>query len=140
MSCRGAEQAGGRWNRKGIPVLYTSDSPSLAALEILVHTNSIDDLVNQYCLFQINIPDNAVEVFDTADIDNDWKSSTYSEATQFLGEYMLEQGILAVKVPSVVVPMQYNIVLNGSHSLYNMLETTDPEPFLFDTRLGNIKM
>lgn len=140
MSCRGAELAGGRWNRKGVPVLYTSDSPSLAALEILVHTNSIDDLINQYCLFQINIPDEDIEIFDIDDINGDWKTSKYTETTQFLGDYMLEHNVLAVKVPSIVVSMQCNIVLNGLHPKYNKLKTTDPEPFVFDPRLGKIKM
>jgi RES domain-containing protein len=33
----GAARYGGRWNRVGTPVIYTSQSPSLAALEIMAH-------------------------------------------------------------------------------------------------------
>jgi hypothetical protein len=35
----GAAQAGGRWNSRGIRVVYASGSLALAALETLVHLN-----------------------------------------------------------------------------------------------------
>lgn len=37
LSGRGAEITGGRWNAVGVPVVYTSLTVELAALEYLVH-------------------------------------------------------------------------------------------------------
>jgi RES domain-containing protein len=37
LTGEGARRFGGRWNSRGVGVIYTSASPSLAILEILVH-------------------------------------------------------------------------------------------------------
>src|SRR5258705_349554 len=39
FSGEGAARTGGRWNSRGVPVVYTSSTKSLAALESLVHLN-----------------------------------------------------------------------------------------------------
>ena len=36
----GARLFGGRWNRRGTPIIYTAESLSLAMLEILVNLDS----------------------------------------------------------------------------------------------------
>lgn len=38
LSGRGAERYGGRWNSKGIPVIYCSESRALAVTEIVAYT------------------------------------------------------------------------------------------------------
>jgi len=49
LSGKGAEQTGGRWNRKGTPLIYTSVSRALACLETVVHLSSGDALpLNRY--------------------------------------------------------------------------------------------
>ena len=45
----GAKAHGGRWNSKGVPMVYASDSIALAALELLVHLHR-GDILNQYRL------------------------------------------------------------------------------------------
>jgi len=39
LSGEGSRLYGGRWNHKGAAVIYTSESISLAAMEVLVHTS-----------------------------------------------------------------------------------------------------
>ena len=56
FSGEGARRYGGRWNRKGRPVVYTAATQSLAALEILVHVDT--DLVpNDFVAFAVDIPE-----------------------------------------------------------------------------------
>ena len=48
FSGAGAEKLGGRWNSKGMPMLYTASSRALCLTEWLVHTPALllpDDLV-----------------------------------------------------------------------------------------------
>jgi RES domain-containing protein len=54
----GARRVGGRWNSKGIRVLYTSENRSLAVLEILVHLSGT--LPDKYLLGVANIPHDMV--------------------------------------------------------------------------------
>jgi RES domain-containing protein len=37
LSGAGAKQTGGRWNERGLPLLYASESRALACLETVVH-------------------------------------------------------------------------------------------------------
>lgn len=39
FSGEGAAKTGGRWNSRGVPVVYASATKALAALETLVHLN-----------------------------------------------------------------------------------------------------
>lgn len=40
LSGAGARIYGGRWNEKGIAVVYTASSPALATVELLVHVDA----------------------------------------------------------------------------------------------------
>ena len=55
LSGEGAKKSGGRWNKKGTPVLYTSESIALACLETLVHINAQGLPLTRY-LVRIDIP------------------------------------------------------------------------------------
>jgi RES domain-containing protein len=68
----GARLNGGRWNSEGVPVVYTSATLSLAALEYLVHVEIQgvpDDLVS----LEIEVPDGVpVQGVSPADLPDDW--------------------------------------------------------------------
>jgi RES domain-containing protein len=42
---------------------------------------------------------------------------------------------LAVQVPSVLIPEEFNVLLNRNHAGYLGLTWTEPRPFRFDPRL-----
>ena len=58
----GASKIGGRWNPKGMPAVYTSESTSLALLEILVHAD-LEDLPDDLVCVSVHIPD-SVNVYE----------------------------------------------------------------------------
>ena len=59
LSGEGARLFGGRWNHKGTSLLYTAESRSLAALEILVHAHNLSSISSLATLI-LEIPDNVV--------------------------------------------------------------------------------
>jgi RES domain-containing protein len=130
---RGAEAAGGRWNERGVAVVYASPNPALVALEYLVHLNppTPGDLV----LLSLDVPDNVPStVIDLASLGPDWNAD--SGRTQELGsEWARSTRTLLLEVPSVIVPEAMNSVLNPAHPDWKRVRITVERPFTFDVRL-----
>lgn len=131
---KGAEKAGGRWNRKGNAVIYTSESRSLCTAEIAVHT-PLGNIPVDYYLTTIEIPDTAM-VQELTELPADWKSIPHPYSTQVIGDhFLLEQQYLVLKVPSVVVQGDFNYLINPLHRDFAGVKIISTEPFDFDQRL-----
>ena len=132
----GARRVGGRWNSKGVRVLYMSENRSLAVLEVLVHLSGM--LPDKYLLGAADIPgDLAMEKVGDQDLPDRWSTLSPGEqlATRRLGDAWVERQRSAVlSVPSVIVG-ERNYVLNPSHPDFARIEFARPEPFKFDLRL-----
>lgn len=138
FSGEGARLAGGRWNLPGTPVVYTSETLSLAALETFVHLQPVDKRI-RYVWFQVTIPAN-VSVDKLASLPKSWRDSPPSEATQTAGSRWAKQaGTAVLRVPSTLVPGEYNLLLNPLHPQFKRLKISKPEPFEFDGRLWKDK-
>lgn len=134
FSGEGARLYGGRWNRKGVPMVYTSATQSLAMLEMLVQD---EPPRARYVVIPATIPD-AVEIARvTADeLPTDWRDIGARGALQELGTAWargLSTAVLAV--PSVVVPAESNYLLNPLHPQFGGIEIGMPESFATDVRL-----
>jgi RES domain-containing protein len=57
LSAEGARRAGGRWNPKGYPILYTSATPELALLEVVAHLNPT--FIPKFHLLVLDVPDHS---------------------------------------------------------------------------------
>ena len=136
LSGSGAEKAGGRWNSKGNPVLYTSESRSLCTAEIAVHT-PLNSIPLDYYLVTLEIPtDIAITELRITDLPGDWKTIPHSNSTQLIGDKFLSDREYAVlKVPSVVVQGDSNYLLNPQHPLFEKIKIINTELFAFDDRL-----
>ena len=134
FSGEGARLVGGRWNQAGTPLVYASENLSLAALETFVHLQPVDRRV-QYVWFRIAIPAN-VRIDTLPSLPDSWRSAPPSEATQSLGSQWAERNKAAVlRVPSILVPGEYNLLLNPAHAQFKRLKISAPQPFDFDGRL-----
>lgn len=112
LSGTGAFKSGGRWNSKGTFMLYTSESSSLALLEVLVHFDKLL-MPPQLMLTKIEVEDSA-PVYKVPDniYPSNWEKVGLI-ANQKLGDkWMKEQKYLAVKIRSAVNPEEYNYLLN----------------------------
>jgi RES domain-containing protein len=136
LSGKGAEKAGGRWNSKGVALVYTGDSRALCTTEIAVHM-PLGILPKDYELITIKIPDSIKFLkINLNDLPVGWKSIPHSGMTQELGDQFIKAGKYAVlKVPSAVVHGDFNYLINPNHKDFNMVKITKTEKFDFDDRL-----
>jgi RES domain-containing protein len=132
----GARRYGGRWNRPGTPVVYTSGSVSLAALEYLVHVDS-DILPNGLVSIRATIPDSLnIETIDPANLPIDWKETIIPVSVQQVGTDWASNARSAVlKVPSVVIAHEWNYVLSPLHPDFSKITWDTGIGFSFDPRL-----
>ena len=112
LSGIGAEMVGGRWNEKGTRAVYGSENISLALLEYYVHTTNIGVLPKNVLVARIFIPD-GLEVNELEELPDDWSIYPYTPGTaRVFTELVKEPGFFALKVPSAIVGVEFNYVLN----------------------------
>lgn len=119
LSGAGAEKLGGRWNGKGQAALYTSYNRALCVAELAVHL-PLGIMPDDFVMISIEIPDNAPIYEPTNnELPGDWKSIPHANAGQELGNTLLKSNqYLGIKMPSVVVPGEYNLILNPNHPTF----------------------
>ena len=136
LSGYGAEKTGGRWNSKGIPMLYTASSRALAMVEIAVHV-PLGIIPFNYYLIIIEIGgEESMLKANISDFPPNWNKSPFIKATQLIGDNFIRSNThLVLQVPSVIVPGDYNYLINPRHPLFKNVQVKNTEPFEFDLRL-----
>ena len=133
---KAAQRFGGRFNSPGRRVVYTSATKSLALLEVLVHID-VGRPLPRLVAFSFQVPDDLIETLPGSKLARQWRSSEGMPATQRIGDEWLESGrSLALAVPSVIVPEEYNYLLNPEHAGFARLKFGRALPFLVDPRLS----
>ncbi|RQR29903.1 MULTISPECIES: RES family NAD+ phosphorylase [unclassified Burkholderia] len=136
LSGNGAALAGGRWNPRGMRVVYTCAHASTARLEALVHMAGLMP-AGGYCLVTLEVPDAAYDGAFTPALPDGWANLTCDpEPTIELGRQWLAAGEqLVMRVPSVVCPTDTNLLLKPTHSGMSAVQVIRTEPFTLDPRL-----
>jgi RES domain-containing protein len=133
----GARRYGGRWNHKGVPMVYTSGSVSLAALEMLVHIEEYK-LLERYVCILLEFDDSLCAKIGLSKLPSDWRSVPAPYSTKEIGsEWIRQMSSVVLIVPSVVVPVEYNFLINPFHPDFNKVSIGKPQSFHFDPRLVN---
>jgi RES domain-containing protein len=137
LSGMGAKDTGGRWNRKGTPMIYASESIALACLETLVHLGGADPLpLNRY-LVSVSIPRTvwmARSRFDSANHVG-WDALPAGMVSMDWGTYWSTNGqVLLAEVPSIVVPEEHNVLINPLHREIGKIKARKMRKWLFDGR------
>lgn len=134
LSGTGAAIAGGRWNKKGRAVLYCSEAPALALLEIVVNIPPM--FQSDLQLLTLEIPDVKVKLIERDRLPENW---FHYPAPRILAEiaeeYYRDQELLGLKVPNAVFHQQYNILINPMSKHFHKIKVISSEPFVFDPRL-----
>jgi RES domain-containing protein len=135
LSGMGARLFGGRWSSIGKPAVYLASSRALALLEVLVHLQPLM-MPDNYCLVEIEVPDNSVTNVEIEGLPLNWRDLSLPAALKQIGDaFLKKQECLLMKMPSSIVPMEYNYLLNPLHPAMNKVEVLKKEPFDFDSRL-----
>lgn len=129
----GARLYGGRWNSRGVAMVYLASSASLALVELLVHLNP-GVIPPEMVLLTIEIPDDiASETLHP--LPGDWNLDPPPLACQMAGDRWARSARSAImRVPSVIVPMESNLLLNPLHPESRRINTIKTESFPFDSR------
>lgn len=131
----GARVEGGRWNSPGTPVVYTSQSAALAALELLVHLGR-GSILAAYVLMPCTFDDAVVSRVDRKRLPKNWRSYPAPPELQLIGDKWVKSGTSAVlEVPSAVIETDVNYLLNPLHADFHAIRVMDPQSFEFDLRL-----
>ncbi|MFP3938718.1 MAG: RES family NAD+ phosphorylase [Thermoanaerobaculia bacterium] len=132
----GARLYGGRWNHPGTPLVYTSATLSLAALELVVHFQQ-ETLPDDLVAIRARLPPGLrVGRLDRSLLPEDWRRHPAPEALKDLGSAWQRSGRSApLEVPSALIPQESNVLLNPIHRAIQKLEIDPPEPFSFDSRM-----
>lgn len=132
----GARRFGGRWNGPGSRAVYAADSIALAALELLVHLGDRETL-HHYSVHAVHFADRHVVTVKPRSLSPDWRNSPAPYGLQLVGDaWIADQTSVVLAVPSVVVPLESNYVINPEHPDFASLTTEGPLDFTFDTRLA----
>ena len=134
----GARLTGGRWNRKGSAVIYTSSSRALACLETLAHLSRDGALPYNRYLVEYAIPESAWLVrarFDRS-AHVGWDAEPPGLVSRAWGTSWRASGrSLVAEVPSVLIPEESNVLLNPAHPLFASVMLRKVRKWLYDPRL-----
>ncbi|MBV8485831.1 MAG: RES family NAD+ phosphorylase [Verrucomicrobia bacterium] len=123
---KGAVLFPGRWNKAGVPVIYSCSSIALCALETLVHIKSRSAISDRFVLFEVHVPK---ELISRVTLPAGRLART---KTQEIGDQWVKQATYAVlQVPSTITG-EANYVLNPRHPAFSKIVIKRPKAFKFD--------
>ena len=141
LSGMGARLYGGRWNHKGIAVLYSSETRSLATVEYLVHV-PLAYVPDDLSIATLTIPDDIDrEDIPLSALPRNWRSfPPPSELAELGTSWVLSNRSLTLRVPSTVVEHEYNVLINPAHPDFSRVVLAEVEKYTFDKRLLRLEM
>ena len=104
--------------------------------ELVVHL-TIATLPDDFLMFTIFIPDDtSIGIIQVGDLPANWNNHPPPSTTQKTGDDFIRENLLCLlKIPSAVVEGDFNILINPSHPEYRRIRVVDRIPFPFDNRL-----
>lgn len=134
LSGEGSRLYGSRWNHKGFYCLYAAESRALAMLEYAVNTR-LQDIPASLSVISYNIPDN-IHTISVEELPHNWNSPIVDDNTRNFGTTLLKEAKhITIKIPSVIIPEEYNFLINPKHPDMKKVAIANISDFSFDVRL-----
>jgi RES domain-containing protein len=136
LSGTGAKVYGGRWSKKGIGIIYTSENRALATVEYLVHV-PLSLFPGSISIATLKIPDGiAPKEVSISGLPANWREYPAPPEVAEMGtRWALANDSLLLRVPSAVVEHEWNILINPSHPDIKHVSISQTERFSLDARL-----
>ena len=135
ISGEGARLFGGRWNHKGTPCLYTAESRALAVLEYTVNVH-IDDVPRALSMTVLQLPEQRLLRLSPNNLPGDWFHSPAPASTKDFGTELLKKSeYLVIQIPSVIIPEEYNYLVNPLHKDIHQVKVLSVHDFVYDVRI-----
>ena len=133
LSGIGGLRAAGRWHYAGQPVVYLSENPASALLEVCVHT-AANDVPPDFTLLRIEGPELKVTAITESSLPDDWQ--VRFEVTRGLGtDWLRKKEAAILKLPSALVPQTMNFLFNPLHPDASRFQIAAAFSYPFDRRL-----
>jgi len=135
LSGKGASKTSARWNSKGTEIIYTSQNRALAMAEVVVHLN-VAIIPKDFVMLEIGIP-NSIKIITIKknDLPLNWNVFPFNNNSQKLGDEFVKQNkYCCLKLPSVVVKEEFNILINPNHIDFKKIKIKNYVGFIFDSR------
>ncbi|MCJ7512648.1 MAG: RES family NAD+ phosphorylase [Anaerolineales bacterium] len=135
FSGEGARRFGGRWTSSGRPAVYTAEHASLAVLEVLVHLGS-PQVLSAYSILRCEFDPSLLRALAPTVLPVDWRASPAPASLRLIGDrWLAEQESAVLGVPSAVLPLEHNYLLNPLHPDFARVALGKAQLFEFDPRL-----
>jgi len=138
FSGEGSRLTSGRWNSEGVAVAYASEHLSLAALELFIHVDREDEPQDLVAI-EAELPIEPKTVLKQQSeilkrLGLDWRFDL--PTTRGMGDkWFSARDSLVMLVPSVVIDVEWNILINPEHPDFSKLSIVQKRPFRFDERM-----
>ena len=126
---------GGRWNSRGVPMVYASSSLALAAIELFVHLEvnlQPEDLVAIAATLPPGEPSQRLA---PEDLPKNWWRDDFDPLRAIGDKWIRKKSSLAIEVPSAALRMDWNVLVNPLHPAITKIKIEEPKPFRFDARM-----
>lgn len=134
----GAKATGGRWNEVGTSLLYTSETRAMACLETVVHLNTGGLPYNRY-LVAVDVPDDVwatAQRESAASLKVGWDAEPAGVVSiKFGTDWIKGKASAVLIVPSVIVPEEFNVLINPQHPDSTKIAAAKVRKWLYDPRL-----
>lgn len=118
--------------------MYTGSSRSLSTLELIVHHGAVKPrLAYKVMIISIADDDYLIKQIQLKDLPTDWRSLAAYSFLQTIGSnWYNSRESLVLKVPSAVIPLEYNYMINTEHpDFHDKVSLVRSEAYFWDSRL-----
>lgn len=134
LTGEGAKLHGGRWNMLSIPCIYTSESIALSVLEYAANVR-LEEMPQNLSITVYELPLKSWKEVNASSLPKNWRSVPVPEETKVFGSALLRENNLALKVPSAIIPSEFNFILNPLANNFNLVKIVSINPFTMDRRI-----
>jgi RES domain-containing protein len=135
FSGEGARLFDARWSFAGTPMVYTSSSLALAAIEFFVQLDPSEAPAGLISV-SAEVPDEpAAERVEIWQLPRDWRKTDHKTVQKLGTDWARSQRSAALIVPSAAVEGEWNVLLNPGHPDFKEVKIDEPRPFRYDERM-----